>query len=301
MEYKDYYKVLGVNKASTQDEIKKAYRKLAVKYHPDKNKGDRKAEEQFKEISEAYEVIGDPEKRKKYDSVGQNWQQFAGQGPFHYSDKRAPDNFDDSTDPFGRSGFSDFFESLFGGMGRGGHNYNFEFEGAHDLTADISITLEEAYHGTKRVIDLGGEKIRVTIKRGAYDGLQLKIKGKGHRAPFGHSGNLILTIHVLPDPIYTRHGNDLVKEISVDMFTALLGGPQEVHAMGSKLQINIPAGCQSGKKLRVPRKGMPIYGKPGEHGDLIIEVKVMVPTSLTTEEKDLALKLKNLVDRRVNK
>jgi curved DNA-binding protein len=298
MDYKDYYKVLGVDKASTQDEIKKAYRKLAIKYHPDKNKGDRKAEERFKEVSEAYEVIGDPEKRKKYDSVGKNWQQYANQGPYQYSGQGSRGDFEDASGMFGQTGFSDFFESLFGGMGRGARSYGFGFEGGDDLAADVAISLEEAYHGARRVIDLGGEKIRVTIKPGAYDGLQLKISGKGHRTPRGHAGNLLLTIRVLPDPIYSRHGNDLEKEISVDVFTALLGGRQEVVAMGSTLSINIPEGCQSGKKLRVPRKGMPVYGKPGEYGDLIVKVKVTLPTALTSEEKEMAIKLKNLVDRR---
>lgn len=292
MNYKDYYKVLGVNRSATQDEIKKAYRKLAVKYHPDKNKDDKKAEERFKEISEAYEVVGDPEKRKKYDSIGKNWKQHADREPFSYPGQGGYHQFDDTSEIFGHSGFSDFFESFFGGRER--RNSDFGFESGHDLATDIEISLEEAYHGTQRIIDLGGERIRVSIKPGAYDGLQLKIQGKGERGPGGRAGNLLLTIRISPDPIFTRHGNDLSRDVSIDVYTALLGGRFEVSTLSGKLNLTIPEGCQQGKKLRVPRKGMPIYGQAGEYGDLIVRVNVVLPTSLSNEERELVAKLKQL-------
>src|SRR5690606_37747438 len=194
MEYKDYYAVLGVGKDATQEEIKKAYRKLAVKYHPDKNQGNKTAEEKFKEISEAYEVLGDPEKRRQYDELGANWKQYqqAGfnGGPFGGA-RSYRYRTGDSGDFFG-SGFSDFFESFFGSGRRGASPFgdmDFDFPPSA-LTGEIAITLEEAYRGTERIVDLGGEKIRVKIKPGAYEGLTLRAKGKGQKSPSGRAGDL---------------------------------------------------------------------------------------------------------------
>jgi len=189
MDYKDYYKVLGVEKTATQDEIKKAYRKLAVKYHPDKNAGDKKAEEKFKEVTEANEVLSDPEKRKKYDTLGANWKQyehadFSGAGGGGYSGQRGGQNYyeynGDADDIFGGGGFSDFFKSFFGGGG-GERSYSgFQQETpGRSIEGEATITLQEAFTGTERIIDLGTEKLKVKIKPGAYEGLVLKSKGKG--------------------------------------------------------------------------------------------------------------------------
>jgi curved DNA-binding protein len=300
MDYKDYYKVLGVDKSASQEEIKKAYRRLAKKYHPDKNKEDKKAEEKFKEISEANEVIGDPEKRKKYDAVGKDWRQYANQNPYSYTGQGG-NQYDfgrDSSDMFGNTGFSDFFESLFGGGRSRRQDFDFGFNDGHDLMGELTISLEEAFHGTKRLVDIGSEKLRVTIKPGAYDGLQLKVKGKGQKGRSGQAGNLLLTVKVLPHPLYTRKGNDLVKEINVDLYTALLGGKIELATLGTTLHITIPEGCQQGKMLRVAGKGMPIYGNEGSFGDLIVKVNITLPSVLSKEEKDLILKLKHLSESR---
>jgi len=183
MEYKDYYKILGVDKKASQAEIKKAYRKLAVKHHPDKNQGNKASEEKFKELNEAYEVLGDPEKRKKYDSLGANWKQYEqggfdpsqyGGGGFHYQG--------DMSDIFGGSGFSDFFNSFFGGMGGGSsrsyHRRPVARKG-QDYKVDTTLTLEEVYHGTTRMLDLGGKKIKMNIKPGVRNGQKLRVKGKG--------------------------------------------------------------------------------------------------------------------------
>lgn len=309
MEYKDYYKSLGVNKSASQDEIKKAYRKLAVKYHPDKNAGDKKSEEKFKEISEAYEVLKDPQKRKQYDELGANWKQYQNAGFDPRGGRRAYRNgggqhhyefFGDASDIFGGgSGFSDFFESFFGGGRRsqGGFSeggfggFDMDVPGS-DLAGELMISLHEAYHGTERIVDTGAEKIRVKIKPGAYNGLKLRIKGKGERGRGGRSGNLYLTVKVQKDPVYERKGNDLYKDVNVDLFTALLGGRQSINTLSGKVSINVPEGMQNGKQLRLKGKGMPHYGKPG-HGDLYVKLQVKLPEKLNSEQKNLVRELKN--------
>ncbi len=317
MEYKDYYKTLGVEKSATQDEIKKAYRKLAVKYHPDKNKGDKAAEEKFKEIGEAHEVLRDPEKRKLYDQLGANWKQYqqAGYNPgadrgrkrahsgpggqYYYEFEGDPSEFFS-----GKSGFSDFFESFFGGgrrsrgfQGASGFSGFDDFGGfethkpGSDLAGEISISLNEAYTGTERIVDLGSEKIKVRIKPGAYDGLKLRIKGKGERGRSGHAGNLYLTIRIQPHTIYERKGNDLYMQAPLDLFIALLGGKQEINTLSGKVSINIPEGTQNGKQLRLKGKGMPVYGKR-IHGDLYVKLQVKLPDRLTTEQKEMLKQLR---------
>jgi curved DNA-binding protein len=305
MDYKDYYKVLGVDKSASKDEIKKSYRKLAVKYHPDKNPGDKAAEEKFKEITEANEVLSDPEKRKQYDMLGANWKQyqnydFGGNaggsrtrpGGFHYEFQG------DSSDFFGGSGYSDFFDAFFGRSAGGresgftGSSFGFDKPGS-DLQGEIVLSLEEAYNGAERIVNLGQEKIKVKIKPGAYDGLQLKVKSKGEKGPSGAAGDLYLNVKVQEDSILSRKENDLYMDAPLDMFTAMLGGKQELLTFQGRLNINIPEGTQNEKLVRLKGKGMPVYGKPGHKGDLYVKLKVKLPTSLTTEQKELVNKLKN--------
>jgi curved DNA-binding protein len=304
MDYKDYYQVLGVTKGATQDEIKKAYRKLAVKYHPDKNPGVKSAEEKFKEVSEAYEVLGDPEKRKQYDKLGANWKQYQQQGGYQQGPSGGRGRSRTYTytqggpeeDFFGGSGFSDFFESFFG-RGRGGNagpfgQSDFDFPGG-DLSGEIPVTLEEAYHGTERIVDLGGEKIKVKIKPGAYDGLTLRAKGKGQKSSSGKAGDLHLKINVQPHPTYQRTGDDLHMEAPVDLFTALLGGKQEISTLSGKINITLRESTQNGKVVRLKGKGMPVYGKAGQHGDLYIKLVVKLPEHLTPHQKQMIQKLKH--------
>jgi curved DNA-binding protein len=308
MEYKDYYKILGIEKNTGQDEIKKAYRKLAVKYHPDKNPDNKKAEEKFKEISEAYEVLKDPEKRKQYDKLGANWKQYQQSG-FDFEGfrnqagrRQHSHRFEgDPSDFFGgSSGFSDFFDMFFGGGGGGSRgqdifgdfgNFGFEQPGA-DLSGNLTISLREALSGTERLIDLGNEKIKVRIKPGAYEGLKLRIKEKGEKGSTGKPGNLYLTVHVEKDPVYERRGDDLVQEVTIDLFTALLGSRKQISSLSGKFNISIPEGTQNGKQLRLRGKGLPAYDKPGQYGDLYLKLKVQLPQKLNREQKEIVKQLK---------
>lgn len=297
MEYKDYYKVLGVSKTATQDEIKKAYRKLAVKYHPDKNQGNKEAEIKFKEINEANEVLSDPEKRKKYDELGENWQHYqqsaGAQGGGQYQQWNGGGQYAG----FGNEeDFSDFFSNIFGGMG-GGHSRRGtrpSFRG-QDLEAGIHLSLEDAFHGVDRIIELELQKIRIHIKPGVEDGQVLRIKGKG--APGynnGEPGDLYLTIKVAPHHLYTRKGNDLEQTVKLDLYTAILGGKVKVHTFTGDLLITIPPGTQGGNILRLKNKGMPVYDKSGQFGDMLVKTEITIPTDLTEEQKDLFKKIRDI-------
>lgn len=312
MEYKDYYKVLGVNKNATQDEIKKAYRKLAVKYHPDKNKGNKEAEEKFKEANEANEVLSDPQKRKKYDELGENWkyyQQSGGQQDFdwsQYTNQGGGQSYystGDFSDTFGGgSGFSDFFETLFGqGFGgsqtrsrRSGSTRRAKLKG-EDLTAEMSITLEDAYKGAEKIFDLDGQSIKLKIKPGISNGQTLKLNSKG--APGyngGPAGDLLLKIYVLNDPIFERKADDLYTTLRVDLFTAVLGGKAPLKTFKGTININIPNKSQNGKVLRLQGLGMPKYGKSNQFGDLYAKINVEIPVNLSSKEIDLFKELSQI-------
>jgi curved DNA-binding protein len=314
MNYRDYYQILGVSKTATQDEIKKAYRKLAVKYHPDKNQGDKQAEERFKEISEANEVLSDPEKRKKYDKLGANWKQYenAGAGNYQYSGQqgRSPGGesyyFEgDLGDLFGGaggdSGFSDFFNEFFGGESRqqGGYRRQSQSFKGNDMQADLKLSLSEAWNGTTRILDTGEEKLRITIKPGAYSGQELRLKGKGSPGMNGGpKGDIYIKIKIIPDSQYQIEGNDLVRQVDVDLYTAVLGGNIELDTLSGKLNIPVPKGSQNGSKLRLKGKGMPVYNKPGKFGDLYIHLNIAVPKNLSSEEQSLFKRLKEIHDNK---
>ena len=306
MEYKDYYKILGVDKKATADEIKKAFRKLAIKYHPDKNPGDKKAEEKFKEMSEANDVLGEPEKRKKYDELGENWQHYQQQGgnPGDFNSARQGGRQQKGSYQYSsgdESQFSDFFESIFG-HGASGFS-NARQRGARqvkgeDYQAETEITLEEAFHGATRQVNLGEQKLNLKLKPGIAEGQILRMKEKG--APGmngGPAGDLFITIHIARHPRFERKGDDLYFDHPLDVYTAILGGKLPVQTIDKTLNINIPPGTDSDKVFRLKDTGMPKYGSPGEHGDSYVRVVINVPKNLEAQDKELLARLANPKDK----
>lgn len=312
MDYKDYYKILGVDKSATQEAIKKAYRKLAVKYHPDKNPDDKSAEDKFKDIAEAYEVLKDPEKRKRYDELGANWKYYQQHGPepgwANYGGRPQGSRVQfegDLNDLFGNSGFSDFFESFFGGFGgfegagrRSNQGRSYGYQQAvkgQDLEANISINLEEAYHGATHLIHVNGQKIRIKLKPGLEDGKTLRIKGKGAPSPHGGpAGDLYLHVNVETNKRFDRKGDDLFADLNVDLYTAILGGKVQVDTLKGKINVPIEAGTENGKVLRLKGLGMPHYEQPQKKGNLYAKIQVSLPKNLSEEEKELFQKLKQV-------
>jgi len=306
MEYRDYYQVLGVGRDSSTQEIKKAYRALARKYHPDVNPDDKRAEERFKEINEAYEVLGDPEKRKKYDQLGANWQQWqrAGGDPssFDWDPWRTAGRpagvrveYGDLGDLFGGGGgFSDFFQSIFGGMGGSPRRQERSRRG-QDYEHPVEITLHEAYQGTTRLLKLGDRRIEVKIPAGVRTGSRVRIRGEGGPgAAGGAKGNLYLTVKVAADPVFQREGDDLRRKVALDLYTAVLGGEAQVATLKGAAVLKIPPETQTGRTFRLRGQGMPKLKNPEEHGDLYAEIDVRIPTNLTNEEKTLFGKLASL-------
>jgi len=307
MEYKDYYKVLGVGKNASQEEIKKQYRKLAVKYHPDKNQGNKLSEEKFKELGEAYAVLGDPVKRKKYDTLGSDWKQYeqAGAGTsggdgfsqWAQQGKGRPSSHVYSADDFEGADFSDFFNSFFGGGAGGSSSAGFRetpLKG-QDYEAQVQVALYEAYHGAERMLALGEDKIKITIPPGIRDGQVLRVKGKGGKGRRGGDpGHLYLHVVIEPDPRFSRNEDDLTTEIHIPLYKAILGGEIEITTLKGNVNIKIPPGTQNGKTLRLKGLGMPVYQKKGESGALFVKVLVDIPQNLTSREKELFVQLSSL-------
>ena len=291
MEYKDYYKILEIDKNATPAEVKKAYRTLAKKNHPDKNLGDKKAEESFKLVNEANEVLGDAEKRKQYDELGENWQQ--------NNQQNSNQQYQRSYSNQGFSGnnqgdFSDFFEQFFSQQ-RGGNQQQNQSRKGGDYQTEMEISLQEAYLGTSRIIQLENEKLRVTTKPGAYTDQQLRIKSKGARGSSeSNRGDLFVRIKVANNLKYTRKGNDLYETINVNLYDAILGSDTIIETLSGKLKIKIEAGTQNGKSIRLKGKGMPVYEKPGTFGDFYISIQIKIPEKLTDKQKELFEELKSI-------
>ena len=316
MAFIDYYKVLGVERNATQDDIKKAYRKMARKYHPDLNKDDPNAKDKFQEINEANEVLSDPEKRKKYDEYGEHWkhadefkaereayqraQERGGQSAYWYSV-----NGDDFMGGFGgnahgfggnASGFSDFFEQLFGhgaSSGRSGRGYNMMSRGG-DIEAQMSLSLRDAAVTHKQTFSVNGENLRITIPAGIADGQMIKLKGHGEKGSNGApDGDLYITFQIAPDPNFKREGDDLFTDVDIDLYTAVLGGSVNVNTIDGMVKLKVNPGTQNDTKVRLRGKGFPVYKKEGTFGDLIVTYHVDIPTSLSEKQKELFTQLKN--------
>ena len=301
MAYMDYYQILGVGRDASQDDIKKAYRKLARKYHPDLNPNDPKAKEKFHEINEANEVLSDPEKRKKYDEYGEQWKhadEFEAQKRQYYSQAGGTggywqaggtgfggEGFGGGFGEGNESGFSDFFESLFGHGARGGRAAGFR---GQDYHAELQLSLRDAAQTHKQILNVNGKSIRITIPAGIADGQTIKLKG--HGAPGvngGPAGDLYITFVIPEDAVFKRLGDDLYVDVKTDLYTAVLGGETMVDTLDGKVKLKVKPGTQNGTKVRLKGKGFPVYKQDGQFGDLIATFSVQIPTGLTERQKEL--------------
>lgn len=299
-EKRDYYEVLGIPKGASSDEIKKAYRKLALKYHPDYNPGNKEAEEKFKEINEANEVLSDPEKRKKYDQYGENWKH-ADEFEAQQQQYRQYQNGQGGGTYWSSSGdgseFSDFFEQMFGGMGgRSGRSSrsSYSFRG-QDYTTELQVSLSDAAKTHKQIISVNGKNLRITIPAGIADGQTIKLKGQGGPGVNGGpAGDLYITFHIPEDSRFKRVGDDLYVTAPLNLYTAILGGEQIVETMDSKVKLKIKPGTQNNTKVRLKGKGFPVYKEEGKFGDMIVTYSIDIPTNLTDKQKDLFREIQSL-------
>jgi curved DNA-binding protein len=332
MDYKDYYALLGISKGASEKEIKNAYRKAARKYHPDMNPDNKSAEETFKEVNEAYEVLSDPEKRKLYDQFGSEWktwqqrggapedfwQQWGGQpgagapGGARYTYNTGPGGFGGG----GGDVFSDFFQQLFGAYGGGdrraygGEDFSDLFGGlggmsgrgqpqsrqGRDYEQPVEISLEEAYQGTQRLFQIGDQRIEVSIPAGAKTGTRIRVAGKGAQGPGGGpAGDLYLVINVASHPTFKRDGDNLEVTVKTDLYTAVLGGEVRVPLPdGHSVMLSIPPETQSDTAFRLRGKGMPVLGASSKRGDLFARIQVTVPRDLSDKERKLFQELQQL-------
>lgn len=301
MDFIDYYSVLGVPKTASDDDIKKAYRKLARKHHPDLNPNDAEANKKFQQINEANEVLSDPEKRKKYDQYGKDWQhaeQFEQarqqqQSRRQYAQSDAGDY--DFSGGFGGADFSDFFSSMFGqDAGASGGRRQAKFKG-QDYQAELHLSLRDAYTTHKQTLTVDGKNIRITVQAGVENGQKIKLSGYGSPGVNGGpNGDLYITFVITDDSRYKRKGNDLYVDEEIDLYTAILGGERIVETMDGKVKLTVKPETQAGTKVRLKGKGFPIYKQEGAFGDLYITWQVKLPTNLTDEQKELFRQLSTL-------
>lgn len=302
MEFIDYYKVLGIAKSATSDEIKKAYRKLARKLHPDINPNDKEAQTKFQQLNEANEVLSNPEKRKKYDKYGKDWEKgeeyekYKQQQERQYSNAGQQQSY--SGGGFSGDDFSDYFSSMFGNQGSGGRRSQPKYRG-QDIQASLQIDIKEAYTTHKKEFTVNGKSIRITVPAGIEDQQTIKISGYGGPGTNkGPNGDLYITFSILNTTAFKRVGNDLFYTQDLDLYTAVLGGEITISDFNqAKLKLKVAAGIQNGTKVRLKGKGFPIYKKDNQFGDLYVTYNIVIPTNLSEKEtelfKDLAKAAKN--------
>ncbi|MGG7436823.1 DnaJ C-terminal domain-containing protein [Chryseobacterium arthrosphaerae] len=305
MAYIDYYKILGVDKNATQDDIKKAYRKLARKHHPDLNPNDKEAEKKFKELNEANEVLSNPENRAKYDKYGEHWKH----GEEYEKAQQQQRQYQQQQHSYGGGGFSgadfgegedfsDFFQDMFGGAGGGfGRSSRGRASGkfkGQDVHAELNLNLRDAAKSHPQTFEINGKKVRITIPAGVYDGQQIKLKGYGNPGVNGGpAGDLYITFNIPVDPDFERVGDDLKTKIKIDLYTAVLGGEVKVNTLEGSVNLKVKPETQTGLTVRLKGKGFPVYKKEGEYGDLFVTYEVKLPTNLTEKQKELFEQLKN--------
>lgn len=288
MEYIDYYKVLGITTKASQSEVKKAYRKLARKYHPDVNPNDAEAERKFKQINEAHEVLGNPDNRKKYDAYGKDWQH-AEEIEKARKAQQQRGYQSQSTGGFGEHDFSDFFESMFGGRTSGGFTggRQVKYRG-QDYNAELKLQLTDVYTTHKRTLTVNGKNIRITIPAGIENGQTIKIKNHGGPGRNGGpKGDLYITFAITNNTPFKRDGNNLYRIVDLDLYTAILGGEITVDTFDGKVKLKVKPETQNGTKIKLKSKGFPVYKKEGQFGDLFVTYTIKTPTGLSAKEKVL--------------
>jgi curved DNA-binding protein len=292
MEYHDYYKILGVPRGSGEAEIKKAYRKLAMRYHPDRNPGDKQAEDRFKEINEAYQVLSDPQKRSRYDQLGEDYSQ--------WQQKGAPGNYDwgrwssgpgvqqvDLGDLFGDGAFSDFFRSIFGGTTVGQAQRGRTSRAAPAIQQPVTLSLREAFAGTSCTLQIGSRRMDVKIPPGVRTGTKIRVPAAGPLRSDGTPSDVYLVLDVAEDPLFEREGDDLHTNVTLDVFMAILGGEVEVKTLSGKVVLTIPAGTQPDHVFRIAGRGMSVLKRPQAAGDLYVHLKMQIPRQLTAKQRSL--------------
>lgn len=296
MEFVDYYKLLGVDRNASVKDIKSAYRKLARKYHPDLNPNDKDAKKKFQEINEANEVLSDPEKRKKYDQYGKDWN-YAGQYEKQKQEqgqsgsRRSTRSGQKSSESGSFSDFSDFFESMFGERSGFESSSQVKFRG-EDYTAELHLELKDAYQTHKQTLNVNGKKIRITVPAGIENGQTIRIAGHGGQGiNGGPDGDLFITFSISNNPHFRRLGNDLYTTIDLDLYTAILGGEITIDTLGGRVKMKVNAETQNGIKVKLKGKGFPVYRSEGNFGDLFVTYSIKIPTGLTENQKSLFRKL----------
>ena len=287
MEFIDYYKALGVDKNATQEDIKKAYRKLARKHHPDLNPNDKEAHKKFQQLNEANEVLSDPEKRKKYDQYGKDWQhaeQFE-QARQAQQQRTGKEKF---SGDFSEGEFSDFFASMFGDTSGGGFRQRQTKFRGEDYQAELQLNLTDVYKTHQQVLTVNNKSIRITIPAGVENGQKIKIKGHGGPGiNGGPNGDLYISFQIINTTKFRRDGNDLHTTVDIDLYTAVLGGEIIIDTLDGKVKLKVKPETQNGNKIKLKGKGFPVYKKEGEFGDLVITFHIKTPTNLTDEQKKL--------------
>ncbi|TMI94778.1 MAG: J domain-containing protein [Bacteroidetes bacterium] len=294
MEFIDYYKALGVDKNATQEDIKKAFRKLARKHHPDLNPNDKEAHKKFQQLNEANEVLSDPEKRKKYDQYGKDWQHAEQFEQARQSQQERHRNEKFSGD-FTEGEFSDFFSSMFGDMGGGSFRQRQTKFRGEDYHAELQLNLTDVYKTHQQVLTVNNKSLRITIPAGVENGQKIKIKGHGGPGiNGGPNGDLYINFHIINNTKFRRDQNDLHAAVDLDLYTAVLGGEIIIDTIDGKVKLKVNPETQNGSKIKLKGKGFPVYKKEGEFGDLVITFQIKIPTNLTDKQKELFEQLSKL-------